>query len=95
MRYGYGDHMDSGWGAGGWIMMILFLLIVVGIAVVVVWTIRTGPIRTTVEAPSKAPGAEDVLANRLAHGEISPEEYRERLEALRGGGAGGSAPNQS
>jgi len=29
--------------------------------------------------------AEDVLADRLARGEIDTEEYRQRLSALRGG----------
>ena len=28
------------------------------------------------------PGAEEVLAQRLAHGELDPEEYRQRLQTL-------------
>ncbi len=32
--------------------------------------------------------AEDILADRFAHGEIDEEEYRKRLEVLRGQGRG-------
>jgi putative membrane protein len=28
------------------------------------------------------PGAEDILAERLARGELDPEEYRQRLQTL-------------
>jgi putative membrane protein len=28
------------------------------------------------------PGAEEILAQRLAHGEIDPDEYRQRLQTL-------------
>jgi len=76
--------MGSGWGVGEWLMALLFVVILAGIASIIVWTVRTGPIRPP--ATGSEADAEEVLAVRLAHGEISPEEYRERLEALRGAG---------
>ncbi len=77
------DHMN-GWG-GGWMwlwgvaMMVLFV-------VLIVWLVRaadrpTGPTR----GPAPEPGARarEILAERYASGEISTEEYRERVSELR------------
>jgi putative membrane protein len=41
-----------------------------------------GPAAAGVSSPTAA--AETVLADRLARGEIDPDEYRARLDALRG-----------
>jgi putative membrane protein len=68
------DHMN-GWSAGGWLLMVAFwALIFVG----VFWLIRAaaGPDR---ESPHDA---SEILERRLAQGEISTEEYRERSAAL-------------
>ena len=65
-------------GTGSWILMALFwALVIAG----VVWLI------IVVTRPRRADGPEalDVLGRRLAAGEISVEEYRERREALLGG----------
>jgi hypothetical protein len=48
-----------------------------------------------VAPPSPTAGAEAILAERLARGEIDPDEYRARLEALRGAAAPPAAPASS
>lgn len=71
------DHM---WG-GGWMwlwgtLMMLFWVVVVGL--VVYWIVRAS------QAPRGAIGgrAKEILAERYARGELTTEEYNERLEAL-------------
>ena len=87
--YGHMDgrgHMD-GWDDSGWmwiwgtIMMLAFIaLIGVGI-----WALVRSQSRHTSEAAAvdATASARAILAERLARGEISPEEYRERLDHLR------------
>jgi putative membrane protein len=79
MNYGYG-RMDGGdghpwmwvWGA----LMLLLLVVASGLAV---WAI----VRSTChDAPHPHDRAREILAERLARGEITPEEYRERVEQL-------------
>lgn len=76
------DHMN-GWG-GGWMwlwgvaMMVLFV-------VFIVWFVRaadgpTGPTRNSRSEPGAR--AREILAERYAGGEISTEEYRERVSEL-------------
>ncbi len=75
------DHM-SGWG-GGWMwlwglaMMILFL-------VLVMWLIRSsiGPGGLGPATRDPADRAREILAERYAKGELSTEEYRERISEL-------------
>lgn len=93
MIMGYWDdgHMDNGWG----ILMVLGMLgIWALVAVVIVWIIRSSrapvvtpamPIGSTTgtsTAGSVTGTAEQILAERLARGDIDVEEYRTRLEAL-------------
>lgn len=77
------DHMN-GWG-GGWMwlwgvaMMALFV-------VLIVWLVRVGTGsagfgRSKTVDPTER--AREILAERFAKGELSIEEYRERLGALR------------
>ena len=89
MPYGYGDHMDNGWG-GGWIVMIAMMLILILIAAGVLWFVLGGSHRlaSTTGVQASRPTAEDLLAERLARGEIDPDEYRARLSALRDGRSG-------
>jgi putative membrane protein len=78
-------HMDSGWGVAMMMSMLLFWVL---IAVAVVWFVRTtraphppaAPQLTTGPPPA---GAEQILAERLARGEIELEDYQTRLTALR------------
>ena len=74
----HGDHMDGGWA----LMMALFMiLLLVAVALLVIWLVRGTsfhPVTPARETPM------EVLDRRLASGEITPDEYRERAEILRG-----------
>lgn len=72
------DHMD-GWDSGwmwmwGTLMMLTWVAILAGVA----WLL----IRHGREAQTTSGRAREVLDERLASGEISPEEYRERRDLL-------------
>lgn len=73
---GGSDHMSGwgwGWMMGGWLAMIL-------VASLIVWAFRgTG----SPGAPGPKIDPEGILAERFARGEISVEEYEERLAVLR------------
>lgn len=75
------DHMD-GWG-GGWMwlwgiaMMALFV-------VLIVWLVRSTTGNGAPSPPNDpADRAREILAERYARGELTTEEYRERVEQLR------------
>ena len=74
-----GDHMDGGWA---FVMGMLMLLVLAAVILLVVWVVRS-----TASHAGAAPGGEspmEVLDRRLASGDITPEDYRERAEILRG-----------
>jgi putative membrane protein len=79
-----GDMGGSGW-AWGW---IVGLLVVVGlVALVVVLVTHTNapqPPSPPMPPQSSRSTADEILAERLARGEIDAEEYRQRRDALRG-----------
>jgi putative membrane protein len=91
MTYWDDGHMDNGWGV---VMMLGMLGIWALVAVAIVWIIRSTrtptatpampPVSTTglSAAGSVTASAEQILAERLARGDIDPEEYKTRLEAL-------------
>ena len=74
-------HMWGGWG-GGWmwfwgaLMMTFWGLVVAGI----IWAVVRATRRPE---PDPRARARELLAERFARGEISAEEYHERLSALR------------
>lgn len=75
----YGDHMN-GWG---WALMSISTLVLWALLITVVVLLAryaSGP------QSSHTPGlsAEEILAQRLARGEIDTEEYRTRLDTVRG-----------
>jgi putative membrane protein len=80
----YYDRMDGGSG-GGWVVMLVIMILLIALAAVAVWFFVTNARRHAAGAssPSTRPSATDLLDERLARGEISPDEYRERLAALR------------
>jgi putative membrane protein len=82
---------DGGWWdghmSGGWwiVMMIGMILFWAFVVVAVVWLIRSGPElfgSRTGEREQTRPDALEILERRLAQGEISVEEYRERRSVL-------------
>lgn len=84
MMWGYG----GGWGWGAWLAvgfgMVVFWGVVIAGALALVHYIaggRRGGSSDTVDVS----GAEQVLAERFARGEIDEAEYRRRSALLRGG----------
>lgn len=79
---GWNDHMGN-WSGGWWILMAAMMVVFWGLVILgVVWIAR-----------SFSPGhhhnhhggsALELLDRRLASGEISTEEYRQRRETLTG-----------
>jgi putative membrane protein len=81
-RDGMHDGGDAHWWA--WLIGLGVLMLLV---ILVVWAVlrmtQSHATGAAASAPAPRSSAEDVLADRLARGEINPEEYRERLAALR------------
>ncbi len=78
---GGGDHMGD-WGAGWWILMAVLMVAFWGLVIVgIIWLGRSVGWGQHQHA---GPGAVELLDRRLAEGEISPDEYRERRAVLRG-----------
>jgi len=73
----WGPHMMfGGWGGGwlGWIMMILFwVLIVAGVVALVKWLITSS--RPSSEVGRSGGNALDILRERYARGEITKDEF--------------------
>ncbi len=74
-----GEHMD-GWG-GGW-MWLFGVAMMVLLVIVVIWLVRTSTGSATRSTPDPTVRAREVLAERFATGEVSKEEYRDRLAEL-------------
>ncbi|WP_203872446.1 SHOCT domain-containing protein [Planomonospora parontospora] len=75
----------SGWG---WLVMSIGMVIVWALIITgTVITLRYLGVAQRTGAPPARPSPQDLLAERFARGEIDAEEYRSRLETLRGGGA--------
>jgi len=74
-----GWHMDD-WSSNGWLVMtatmVAFWALVACLAFVVIRASRAPAVH--------ARDPEQILAERLAAGEIDEDEYRRRLDALRG-----------
>ncbi len=74
-------HMGVGDWGGGW-MWLWGTLMMVGFVVLIVWLVRAG-IGSSGPAPhDPADRGREILAERYANGELSTEEYRERLSEL-------------
>ncbi len=88
MRYDDGSMMDG--GAAGWILTALLglgLWLLLGVAAFAAWRALVAPAggRRPRSGPSPA-DPEQVLAERLARGEIDAEDYRQRRDLLRSDG---------
>ncbi|MFD4510327.1 SHOCT domain-containing protein [Streptomyces sp. NPDC058457] len=94
MMYWYGHGM-SGWAwfwmtAGNLLFWAALITAVVLLfrAVLRPGTHVGGHPGWSAQPPSGSPGAEQILAERYARGEIDEEEYRRRLDILRGSSPG-------
>jgi len=82
--------MGNGWGMG-W-MWLIWPLIVLGIVLLIVLLVRGTTTRPPGPGGETAPrrgeggrsGAQEILDERYARGELTDEEYQERLRHLRG-----------
>ena len=78
--------MMGGWGAFGWLWMLIPLLFWGGLLALIAWAvIRAFPSQENGHPERRSSPAEEVLRERFARGEIAAEEYEERLRVLRGG----------
>lgn len=73
------DHMGD-WGAGWWIVMVLMMVVFWALIILgAVWLVRSlADGNHTIRHRDPL----EVLEQRLASGEITPEEYRERRDLL-------------
>jgi putative membrane protein len=83
MDYGYG-HGDGHWGM--WIVMVVAMLVFWGaLAWIIVTLVRERSHHTHVHGvmPTGSPDPLQILAERLARGEIDEDDYTRRVELLK------------
>ena len=77
-------YWDNGMNGWGFLFMTLIALVFLGLIVgAIVFGLRQTGRRPQIMPPSDDP--RQILAERYARGEIDEEEYRRRLDTLRGG----------
>jgi putative membrane protein len=76
-----GGYAMSGWG---WLLMTFGVLGFWALVAVLALALLRRPSVPDQPAPNQQPrrGAEEILAERLARGEIEADEYRQRLQTL-------------
>lgn len=79
--------MYYSYGSGNWVFLLLMAVFMVVFLILVVWGIAvlSGRTRGPWRPQSDPQAPEQILARRLAMGEIDEEEYQRRLAALRRG----------
>lgn len=78
----WNGHMGD-WGAGAWILMVVMMVAFWGLVIILaVWLVRS---LGSGDRPGRGVTAIELLDQRLARGEISPDEYKERRNALGSG----------
>jgi len=75
----YGPHMDGGWM---WPAMIMSTVVLIVLALAVGWAVAHSGRPARHDPTVRRDTARDILDERFAKGELDPEEYRERREAL-------------
>lgn len=78
-------HDDGGWWmALGWLIVLVILAVIAVAVVIAVLRSQQGAHPISGGAGrARAADPEQILAERLARGEIEPDEYRTRLRTLR------------
>ena len=71
--------MMAGWG-WMWAFGLLFVVLLAALIIAVVWLVTHGGRPGQLDPSARA---REILSERYARGEISTEEYRERLDVLR------------
>ena len=80
---GYGGGWGWGWIVTAVVLSVLFALVITAIVLAVRYL--TGPGRHgNARSPQQTRGAEDMLAERFARGEIDEDEYRRRMGGVPG-----------
>jgi putative membrane protein len=97
--YGHGHHFHEGLSWGGWLVRVLFIIALLAlVTMAIVWLVRSftnhGPATAQrgmqmrggpqVWGAGGTASAEQILAERFAHGQIDENEYQARLGVLRG-----------
>ncbi|MFZ4717844.1 MAG: hypothetical protein ACOYMR_00370 [Ilumatobacteraceae bacterium] len=87
----FGNRGMHGGRGGAHPFLFLCGLVIIGAVIgLIVWAFRSRSASkavassTAAPAPSATAGAETILAERLARGEVSPEDYKVLLATLRG-----------
>jgi putative membrane protein len=74
------------WGGGWWVVMMLAMFLFWGLVIAaIVWLVRAG--RHGASSGGAGKGAQELLDERLAAGDLSIEEYERRRAALAGKGS--------
>ena len=73
--------MDGQMSAWGWTMMIVFSTLWAGLLVTAIWALYNYVTRSR---PGGRRAPEELLADRYARGDITTDEYQERLDTLQG-----------
>ncbi len=80
---GYGTGL--GFGIGGWLGMLGFVLLIVGVVVLVAWLVRrTEPGSQPSSSRQEGQDALEILRVRFAKGEITRDEYLATRQTLEG-----------
>jgi putative membrane protein len=72
---------DDQMSAYGWVMMTVFATLFAALLVTAIWALYSYTTRTRPGGGRASP--EELLAERYARGDITTEEYQERLDTLR------------
>jgi len=78
---GYGGGWGWGWIITAVVLVVLFALVITAIVLAIRYLGGGGGHRGR-GSPQQARGAEEVLGERFARGEIDEDEYRRRMSAL-------------
>ena len=73
--------MDGQMSAWGWTMMIVFSTLWAALLVTAIWALYN---YVTRNRPVGRRAPEELLADRYARGDITTDEYQERLDTLQG-----------
>ena len=73
----------GGWGWGGWLVMSVGMI---AFWALVIWAVIALARSAASASPTAPRTPQEILAERLATGEIDEDEYRRRLEALQSNG---------